>query len=312
MKKILLTALALGAAWWAGAVTPEELSNQLYLQIVSSYNAQNWERVTELVEQLIDAGADIDEFEITYSNALAQSGRAEEAATRLEAYLEKCPDDYQGWNALGDIQSMRSMTDQAIEAYAKSSELNPMFARPCVAIARLKAASDPAASVQSYCQAMRIFLLAEQPQGAIQFGSEAMGIDPKNTQLLILLGEALSQAGLEDKALPFYAEAVSIASEPAAPDLETVGVGTDRIGMIYYKQGEYAKSLAFLNVLTANDEILGNLDPEMAQELLLLTAANNQKLDLGDEAAAMLEKARGIDPESDIDSFYQSLLQLGE
>ncbi len=307
--------MALGAAWCAapaGGVSPEELSNQLYTQIVSAYNAHNWEQVTTLVQQLIDAGADIDDLEENYCKALAESGRADEAITRMEAYLEKCPEDYQAWYTLGEIQTRCSATEKAIEAYSKSAELNPMFARPYVAIARLYGAEDPAAAVDAYCKAMRIFLLAEQPQGAIQFGSEAMGIDPKNSQLMILLGEALSQAGMEEKALPFYAEAVSIASDPETADMETVGIGTDRIAMIYFKKGEYSKSLAFLSVLTGNDQLFSTLAPEMAQELLMLAAANNQKLGLGDETEALLEKARGINPEAEVDNFYQSLLQLGE
>lgn len=314
MKKIILTALALGASWCAQAAdpTPEELSNQLYTQIVSAYNAQNWEQVTELVQRLIDAGADIDDLEVNYCKALAKCGQADQAVERMEAYLEKSPEDYQGWYALGDIQAGRSMTDKAIEAYSKSTELNSMFARPYVAIARLYGTSDPAASVDAYCKAMRIFLLAEQPQAAIQFGSEAMGVDSHNSQLMILLGESLSQSGLEDKALPFYAEAVSIASATETADMETVGVGTNRIAMIYYKKGEYAKSLAFLSVLTGNDELLSALAPEMTQELLMLTAADNQKLGKGSEAEALLDKARVINPEADIEGFYQSLLHLAE
>lgn len=315
MKKIFLTALALGAAWcWAPAqnANPEELTNQLYTQIVSAYNAQNWEQVTGLVERLIDAGADIEDLEENYCRALAESGRADLAAERLEAYLEKNPEDFQSWYTLGDIQGRRSLTEKAVEAYNKSAELNPMFARPYVAIARLIGASDPATSVDAYCKAMRIFLLAEQPQGAIQFGSEAMQIDPRNSQLMILLGESLTQAGLEDNALPFYAEAVSIASDAEASDMETVGVGTNRIGMIYYKKGEYAKSLAFLSVLTSNDQLLEQLDPAMAQELLMIAAAGNQKLGLDAEAASLLDKARSLVPDAEIDDFYQSLLQLGK
>lgn len=315
MKKILLTALTLGAAWCmspAQTTDPEELSNLLYTQIISAYNAQNWEQVTGLVQQLIDAGADIEDLEVNYCIALSESGRADEAAERLEAYLTANPEDYQGWYALGDIQVRRSMTDKAIEAYSKSAELNNMFARPYVALARLYSADDSAASVDAYCKAMRIFLLAEQPQGAIQFGSEAMKIDPSNPQLLILLGESLSMAGIEDKALPFYAEAVSVASAPENADLETVGVGTQRIAMIYYKKGEYAKSLAFLSTVAENDILLSNFNPEMGQELLMLAAANNQKLGNDSEAELYLNKARDLNPESEIDGFYQSLLQLSE
>lgn len=313
MKKILLTALALGAAWCvASAETPEELSNRLYGQIVSAYNAQNWEQVASLVGQLIDAGADVEEFEVNYCNALAKSGRSDEAVVRMEAYLAKCPEDYQGWYVLGDIYAARSETDKAIEAYGKSGELNQLFARPYVAMARLLGVADPAASVDAYCKAMRIFILAEQPQAAIQFGSEAMGVDPGSPQLMVLIGEALTQAGMEDKALSFYAEAISLASTGSAPDLETIGVGTARIGMIFYKKGDYAKSFGYVSLLTGNDELLSALAPEMAQELLMLGAAACNKLGRDEDAQSMLAKARAANPDVGIDDIYQSLFNLGE
>lgn len=315
MKKIFLTALTLGAAWCmspAQTTNPEELSNLLYTQIISAYNAQNWEQVTDLVQRLIDAGADIEDLEVNYCIALSESGCPDEAADRMELYLESNPEDYQGWYALGDIQIRRSMPDKAIEAYTKSAELNSMFARPYVAIARLYGSDDPEAAVDAYCKAMHIFLLAEQPQGAIQFGSEAMNIDAGNQHLLLLLGESLSMAGLEEKALPFYAEAISVASIPENADFETVSVGTQRIAMIYYKKGEYAKSLAFISTVSENKILLSNFDPVMAQELLMLTAANYQKLGKDSDAESYLTKAREVNPESEIDDFYQSLLQFSE
>lgn len=312
MKKILLTALALGVSWWASAVTPEELTNQLYLQIVSACNAQDWEQVTGLVEQLIDAGADVDEFEVNYGRALAQSGRADEAVSRLTIYLEKYGDDFQAWYVLADAQASLSHTDEAIEAYEKCAEMNPMSAAPYVAIARLYGVGNPAVAVDAYCKAMRICLLAEKPHAAFKLGSEAMDIDQSSSQLMILIGESLSQLEMEDDALGFYADAVRIASNPEALDMETIGVGTGRIGLILFEKGDYAKSLVFLSILTNEDDLLATLAPDMAQELVLLAAADNQKLGQSAEAEALLEKARAINPESDIDDYYQSLLQLGQ
>lgn len=308
LKKIIAIALfglGLGLSAHAQTEETEALKDKLYTSIIQAYNVKNWTEVDALIKRLLEAGANIDELEITYAEALGELGQPEEGISRLKAYVGKAPDDFRAYNMLGDLYEKTGNASEAIEAYEKSASMRPDFARPMVAAARLQAESDPAKAMANYNRAIDIFLNAKRPDAAIQLGTEAMKIDPENIDLLMLMGDALTRAGMVDYALSFYTEVIVANGKQGNPDPGSIIESNYNIAMIYFKKHEYDKALTFLQSLLANTELMESDKDAQALALSLAAACENRK---GDQAAAdaLLEQAKAVSPDTwqrDYDAF---------
>lgn len=286
----------------------EVLKDRLYTSIIQAYNVKNWEEVNALMEQLVAAGANIDELERTYAEALIGLDRENEAIERINAYLAKEPDDFRAYQLLGDAYRKGGDTDKAAEAYDKCNEMRPDFARPLVSKARMLAEIDKAAALDAYNKAIRIFLVAERPDAAIQIGVEAYKIDETNLDLLMQMADALKRANMQKEALSFYAAAIAANSEAEEPDVAVSIEAAYGMAMIYYRQKEYDKAISILEKMLVSEQIMGT-DKDAYVTALCLAAACEQRLGHDKESQAYQSKAEGLEPEA-AQSIYAGFLEL--
>lgn len=306
MKKIfLLMAVALGASI-ASAQEQQTEADRLYLQIMQAYKAQNWEEVASLVQQVAQAGEDIEEFEVIYAQSLNSMGNYQQAFDRMDAYTSKYPEDYGAWSLYADLCARLGMNVKAVEAYEHCSSLHPEIARPLALSARLLRESDPVEATARYKQAIRMYKDGNRVGNAIQLGPEALGIAATDTELLMLLGECLEKASMPDDALPFYAEVVALNAKGEKPDVAQVAAAEFAIANIYYNKGEYDKTLDYLKGAIDNEALLSS-DVSALAKIFCVASAASERLGMNEEAHAYEEKARAYDPDG-ADAVMQSLL----
>lgn len=278
MKKLLLLALAVLSLNFSFAQdeTPDALLDKLYPQIMQASQQKDYALTRALIERLIDAGADISELEPSYAYALASTGDVSKGIDRLNEHLQANPADYLACQALGELYQQDGDNAAAMAWLSKCIELNPAYARPYVTIARMAAKTDKALSIASYNQAIRLFIDAGQPNGAVQLGVEAMDVDPENVELLMSLGDALAMAGMSDKAIAFYNEGFNIAAAAEQKDYAAISDANYKIAKLYADMGEYDAALTYLNILIENEQLTGQF-PQTFKQALLLAADCCQK-----------------------------------
>ena len=314
MKKYMmaaLSALILGASAFAQNDNEQQtLADKLYVSITQAQNSQDWPKVAELVEQILAAGEDISDYEVAYAQALSHQGRSLDAIKRLEAYLPAHDTDFMAYQTLGDIYASTLQTEKAAQAYQKCGELRPDFARPFVSLGRLYAAEDTVKAMENYNKAIRIFLQAQRPDAAIQIGLEAMKVDQTDMRMLLLMGDALTDAGMTDNALSFYAAV--LAQAPKADDnsvnIETAVEANFSIAMVYYRRKEYKESLKYLEKMYESEPLLSS-DAKAFAMMLCLGAADRYRLGNNKAADKLLDKAKKYDPNGYRD-YYNSILTL--
>lgn len=285
MKRIFLLAMAI-AAFGIGFAQDDatgNLADKLYPQIMQASQAKDYALTKTLIEQLIEAGADISELEAEYARALAGTGNLQEGIDRLSSYLQTSPNDYLACQALGELYQQAGNPQAALTWYGKCIEINPGYARPHVSIARMAAKTDKALSIASYNQAIRLFLDANQPNGAVQLGVEAMDVDPENVELLMSLGDAMEMAGMPDKAVAFYNEGFKNAASAKEKDYATISSANYKIAKVYADKGEYDAALTYLTILIENEQYTGQYKQTFKDALTLAADCYDKK---GDKAKA--------------------------
>lgn len=306
MKKILLLmAAALGASF-ASAQEQQTVADKLYLQIMQAYKAQNWEEVASLVQQVDQAGEDIEEFEVIYAQSLNGLGDYQGAFNRMDAYTSKYSEDYGAWSLYADLCARLGMNVKAIEAYEHCMSLHPEIARPLALSARLLRESNPAEATARYKQAIRLYKDNKLLGNAIQLGPEALGIAAKDTELLMLLGECLEKASMPDDALPFYAEVVALNANEQQPNVAQVAVAEFAIAKIYYNKGQYGRTMDYLKGAIDNEALL-SADAAALAKIFCLASLASEHLGNSGDAHTYEKKARAYDPDG-TDALMQSLL----
>lgn len=299
MKKIFILLMAAMAFASASAQDQEEqqtVADRLYLQIMQSYKAQDWDEVTSLIDQVAQAGENTEEFEVIYAQALYEKGDYQGAHDRLEPYVEKYPQEYQAWSLFADACSQLGLAQQAVEAYDHCSELQPSLARPWACSARALKTTNPTEATERYKEAIRIYIESGKLGNAIKIGSEAVAIAPADTELLMLVGDALDKAAMPDQALAFYAEVVALNAKAEQPDVQQVAAAEYAIALIYYDKGDYQRALQMLEGAIDNDS-LAEVDSSAYARMLCLASATCERMGDTKKSAALLEKAKGVDPE---------------
>ncbi|MCM1451716.1 MAG: hypothetical protein NC102_05625 [Clostridium sp.] len=291
MKKILTMALALSAlfAAYAQDEASTEMVDKLYPQIMQASQSGDQALAKALIQRLVDAGEDISELEVTYAYSLAGTGELQKGIDRLNEYMRANPNDYLGCQALGDLYLQAGDKTMAMSWLGKCIDLNPGFARPYVTIARMTAKGDKKMSIASYNQAIRLFLDANQPNGAVQLGVEAMEVDPKNVELLMSLGDALAMAEMPDKAISFYNEGFQNAASAKEKDFQTITSANYKIAKLYAEKGEYDSALTYLSILIDNEKYTGEYADIYKEALNLAADCLDKK---GDAAKAMQYRAK--------------------
>lgn len=256
IKKIsVIVALAVASVMPSWAQDTDELYNRLYPQIMQASQGKDYQRVVSLMDELLQAKADISEIETLYAVALNGVGRTDEAINRLNAYLKAEPTDVSAYYTLGELYQAAGNQPQAQAQWEKCIELRPNNSKPYVAIARMAGMENKTVAMDYYNKAIAIFIDAKQPNGAVQLGIEAMNIDPEDLKLLVQLGNALSMAGMVDNALPFYAEAIGLASSAVTPPFDILTEANVGLAKIYYDKGDYDSALTYLLILIENDDV---------------------------------------------------------
>lgn len=273
----------------------QSMADKLYLQIMQAYKAQDWQEVVNLVRQVADAGENIEEFEVTYAQALSGTGEYQQAYDRLDDYVAKYPGDYSAWTLYADLCSRLGMNEKAVEAYDHCSELHPEIAKPWTCSARALRESDPDAAITRYKRAIRLYIDGNRLGNAIQLGSEALAVTETDTELLMLLGEALDKASMPNDALTFYAEVVAQNAKKEQPDVAQVAGAEYAIAKIYYGKGDYEKTMSFLNSAIDNEALLSGA-PEVLVNVMCLASAASDRLGNAKDAEKYLQKARAVDP----------------
>ena len=292
MKKFLvMAAIAMSAFLTASAQddTSEALTDKLYPQIMQASQSNDHAQAKALIEQLIDAGADISELEATYAYALAATGELQKGIDRLNAYLDGNNTDYLAYQALGDLWGQAGDEAKAFAAYNMCIHINPTFARPYVSFARLVKNKNKKLAMTGYNKAISLFLEAGQPNGAVQLGGEAMEVDPDNTKLLILLGDALVMANMPKNALAFYNEAMLKSISNGSHDYETTTKANCKMAGVLYELGEYDSALKLLDTLIESEETTAAYKSDFAKALNLAASCWEKK---GDEAKATQYRER--------------------
>lgn len=294
MKKLLTLAIAASALFMASAQDKpsDELMDKLYPQIMQASQANDHALTKSLIEQLIDAGVDISELETAYAYALAGTGNLQRGIDRLGAYINAHSQDYLAYQALGELYSQAGDEAKALANFETCSSLNPGYARPYVTMARMMSKKDKNKAMANYNKAIRLFIDANQPNGAVQLGVEAMEVDPADVTLLASLGDALLLASMPDKALSFYNESIARASASDSPDFKAITESNLKIAKIYYDKGEYDAALTYLDILIDNEKYTGAYKPTFA-EALDLAASCSEKI--GDAARASQYRGRAAD-----------------
>jgi len=294
MKKFFTMAVAISAFLMASAQNDasEGLMDKLYPQIMQASQSNDQALAKSLIEQLIDAGADISELETTYAYSLAATGNLQQGIDRLKAYLKANGRDYLACQALGELYSQAGDEANALAWLGKCSEINPGYARPYVTIARMVAKNDKKTAMESYNKAIRLFIDANQPNGAVQLGVEAMEIDPENVELLMSLGDALVLAAMPDKALSFYNEAINNAVSDMNPDFSVITDANYKIAKIYSDKGDYDSALTYLTILIENEKYTGAFKSTFADALNLAASCCDKK---GDAAGAAQYRTKASD-----------------
>lgn len=257
MKKFILMAAAISAFLFTYAQDESGLMDKLYPQIMQASQANDQALAKSLIDQLIEAGVDISELEATYAYALAGTGNLQQGIDRLNSYLKDNETDYLAYQALGDLYAKAGDEAKAFSAYVMCNTINPDYARPYVSFARMVKNKDKKLAMVGYNKAIRLFIDAGQPNGAVQLGVEAMEVDPSNVELLMSLGDALVIADMPDKAISFYNEGFKYAAAAKEKDYETISSANYKIAKLYADKGEYDAALTYLNILIDNEKYTG-------------------------------------------------------
>lgn len=298
MKRILTVVAALSAIFsvWAQNDDSSALMDKLYPQIMQASQSGDQALAKSLIEQLIDAGVDISELETAYAYSLAATGNLPGAIDRLNAYLAANESDYLACQALGELYAQSGDRNAALAWLGKSSAINPGYARPYVTIARMTAKDDKATSIDTYNKAIALFIEANQPNGAVQLGVEAMEVEPENVELLINLGDALLLAGMADKALAFYNEGIAKAAASQSPDYQAITTANYKIAKIYRDKADYDSALTYLDILIDNEKYTGQYKQTYADALALAAECSDMKSD-AERASQYRAKAKDFSAE---------------
>jgi tetratricopeptide (TPR) repeat protein len=167
---------------------------------------------------------------LKHALALAAQGQDAEAATELQALARSHPAMLDAWEALGKSLERTGRTADAIAAFGKVLELEPLKPETHLALARIYAlqrnadrardhaelavSRDPAAANETLAE---LALDAGRPDEARTYAQRSAQADPTRYMPPFLLGVVAQRSGRCDEAIPAFQRAIELKqSEPQA------------------------------------------------------------------------------------------------
>lgn len=178
----------------------------------------------------------------TYARALAATGQAANAQTRMKEALDESPRNAELWDELGTLEAQQQNWPDAGHAFAQAVQLNPDLA-----MAHLH---------------LGLTLGAEQRPGALEEVRKANALAPQNPVINLQLAQLLMASGDDREAIPLLRRVVAFDPGSAAAPYQ-LGVALQRVGRV-----DEAISLLEKAAVAepANADILTNLGMALCQQ----------------------------------------------
>jgi tetratricopeptide (TPR) repeat protein len=258
--------------------TQVETIEELYLQGVLLYEAEDWGAALAVFDRCLQQNPQDDKVLFMQGNTLSGLGRFVEAIASFDEVLKNNPDDHESWYNRGNAMRNLGRLDEAIASYDKVLKINPDF---------------------HYAwnnQGVNLYELGRLDE-AITSYDNALKINPDNNEAWDNRGNALANLGRFDEAIVSHDKALKI-----KPDSHQA----------WYNRGIALFELGRLDqAINSYDEAL-EINPDKSE------AWNNRGVALGrlgrfDEAIANYDKALKI-KHNDYGAWYNrggALFELG-
>lgn len=291
-----------------------ELKSELLPQITQAYKAQDWDKIIQLTDSLRNSGLSYSEYnsdgayDMPYCEALIAIGRAKDAIEEIQNHVEKLnPKDYYAYNTLGDAYMVLQDTTKALQAYEKSIEIRPTYARPYVKLGRILSNTDLDSSSINYSYAIQLLGDHELYEDVLSIGFEALDVDSTNIIVLKYMGDACMSKKDMQSAKAFYRTVLRDADKSGSTIPSIFYESDFKLAFIEYLEGNFEGVYSLLEIIYANEQGLEKSTESNLFGAYVLGAAATHYMNEPIVSNKLLNKAKEIDSKVAEEDYKQFL-----
>ena len=189
-----------------------------YLALLSFHQFHDENTAEKHFRRALDLNAGEPEYHYQYGALLQDAGKSEEALPYLQHAIDKRPDHFHAWYRLGQVRHAQGRMKDAVDAWTRSINFDPRFARPFIELGGLyldfghareaaqvlrNCTENVAADPECHNELGRALQVQGDPEGAIAAFNRALSIKPDFAGALFNVGVAYRDTGNARKAV-FY------------------------------------------------------------------------------------------------------------